>query len=160
MFRAPRGRTPALGSGQGVYRRDRATQTAYNRNTCAPVPRPVSHLTAAAAAARDRCLRLPKAINTKFEITFVRVRDSSIHKSEGSTESDLIFSIYSLGSSQTPIPRRRRPRRAYATRGAVPGRKYCECKHQERAGSKTRSKRPKKVDFRAKSMILDPDPLF
>ena len=24
--RAPRGRTPALGSGQGVYRRDRATQ--------------------------------------------------------------------------------------------------------------------------------------
>ena len=97
MFRAPRGRTPALGSGQGVYRRDRATQIPYVRKTCAPVPRPVSHLTAAAAAARDRCLRLPKAINTKFEITFVRIRDSSIHKSEGSTKSDLIFVIYSLG---------------------------------------------------------------
>ena len=78
MFRAPRGRTPALGSGQGVYRRDRAIQTAYIRNTRAPVPRPVSHLTAAAAAARDRFLRLPKAINDKYEITFVRVRDSSI----------------------------------------------------------------------------------
>ena len=97
MFRAPRGRTPALGSGQGVYRRDRAIQITYIRKTCAPVPRPVSHLTAAAAAARDRFLRLPKAINTKFEITFVRVRDSSIHKSEGSTKSDLIFGIYSLG---------------------------------------------------------------
>ena len=97
VFRAPRGRTPALGSGQGVYRRDRAIQTAYIRNPRAPVPRPVSHLTAAAAAARDRFLRLPKAINTKFEITFVRVRDSSIHKSEGSTKSDFEFSIYSLG---------------------------------------------------------------
>ena len=97
MFRAPRGRTPALGSGQGVYRRDRAIQTAYIRNTRAPVPRPVSHLTAAAAAARDRCLRLTKAINTESEITFVRVRDSSIHKSEGSTKSDFEFSIYSLG---------------------------------------------------------------
>ena len=72
MFRAPRGRTPALGSGQGVYRRDRATQITYIRNTCAPVPRPVSHLTAAAAAARDRCLRFTKAINIQFEITFVR----------------------------------------------------------------------------------------
>ena len=82
MFRAPRGRTPALGSGLGVYRRDRAIQTAYIRNTCAPgtprpgarrpgVPRPVSHLTAAAAAPpRDRCLRLSKAINPKNEITF------------------------------------------------------------------------------------------
>ena len=48
-------------------------------------------------SARDRCLRWTKAINTKFEITFVRVRDSSIHKSEGSTKSDFVFSIYSLG---------------------------------------------------------------
>ena len=48
-------------------------------------------------SARDWCLRCPKAINTKFEITFVRVRDFSIHKSEGSTESDLIFRIYRLG---------------------------------------------------------------
>ena len=38
---------------------------------------PVSHLHAAAAfVARDRCLRLSKAINTKYEITFGRVRDS------------------------------------------------------------------------------------
>ena len=49
VFRAPRGRTHALESGQGVYRRDRAIQTAYIRNTCAPVPRPVSHMHAAAA---------------------------------------------------------------------------------------------------------------
>ena len=51
VFRAPRGRTPALGSGQGVYRRDRATQMLSLGNTCAPVPRPVSHMHAAAAAA-------------------------------------------------------------------------------------------------------------
>ena len=49
VFRAPRGRTPGLESGQGVYRRDRATQTAYVLKTCAPVPCPVSHLHAAAA---------------------------------------------------------------------------------------------------------------
>ena len=49
VFRAPRGRTPGLGSGQGVYRRDRATQTAYVLKTCAPVRGPVSHLHAAAA---------------------------------------------------------------------------------------------------------------
>ena len=49
VFRAPRGRTPALGSGQGVYRRDRATQIPYVRKTCAPVQRPVSHMHAAAA---------------------------------------------------------------------------------------------------------------
>ena len=49
VFRAPRGRTPALGSGQGVYQRDRATQMLSLGNTCAPVPRPVSHMHAAAA---------------------------------------------------------------------------------------------------------------
>ena len=101
MFRAPRGRTPALGSGQGVYRRDRAIQIVSLGNTCAPVPRPVSHMHAAAAVGAGSVSEITKAINTKSEITFVRVRDSSIHKSEGSTKSDLIFSIYRLGSSQT-----------------------------------------------------------
>ena len=95
MFRAPRGRTPALGSGQGVYRRDRATQIPYVRKTCAPVPRPVSHLTAAAAAARDRFLRLPKAINTKFEITFGRTFGFVIEESRTRTKviviSNLVF---------------------------------------------------------------------
>ena len=132
MFRAPRGRTPALGSGQGVYRRDQATQNSllYVRKTCAPVPRPrpVSHLTAAAAAARDRFLRLPKAINTKSEITFGRTFGFVNRRIADPHESDFGFIIYSLGSSQTPIPRRRRPRRAYATRGAAPGRKYCRVK--------------------------------
>ena len=85
MFRAPRGRTPGLESGHGVYRRDRATQTAYVLKTCAPVRGPVSHLHFAAAFGRDRCLRLLKAINTKIEITKARFRDSSIHKSEGLT---------------------------------------------------------------------------
>jgi hypothetical protein len=50
VFRAPRGAAPGLGSGQGaVYQRDRATQITSLGNTCAPVPRPVSHLHAAAA---------------------------------------------------------------------------------------------------------------
>ena len=97
MFRAPRGRTPALGSGQGVYRRDRATQIPYVRKTCAPVPRPVSHLTAAAAAARDRFLRLPKAINTKYEITFGRTFGFVNRRIADAHESDFEFSIYSLG---------------------------------------------------------------
>jgi hypothetical protein len=76
VFRAPRGRTPGLGSGQGVYRRDRATQIAYVLKTCAPVRGPVSHLHAAAARPPfgwDRCLRLLKAINTNNEITFGRL---------------------------------------------------------------------------------------
>ena len=92
--------------------------------TCAPVPRPVSHLTAAAAAARDRFLRLPKAINTKYEITFGRTFGFVNRRIADAHESDFEFSIYSLGTSQTPIPRRRRPRRADATRGAAPGRKF------------------------------------
>ena len=49
VFRAPRGRTPGLDSGHGVYRKDRANTTAYVLKTCAPVRGPASHLHAAAA---------------------------------------------------------------------------------------------------------------
>ena len=76
VVRAPRGRTPGLGSGQGsgqgVYRRDRATQIPFIHETRAPVPRPVSHLHAAAAVGSGSVSEMPKAINTKFEITFGR----------------------------------------------------------------------------------------
>ena len=77
--------------------RDRATQITYIRKTCAPVPRPVSHLTAAAAAARDRFLRLPKAINTKYEITFGRTFGFVNRRIAEPRFRDLIISIYRLG---------------------------------------------------------------
>ena len=47
-------------------------------------------------SARDRCLRLPKAINTKFEITFGRTFGFVNRRIADPHESDFEFSIYSL----------------------------------------------------------------